>query len=1197
MLVIIIDNNELIKQSINSSYVYKKITINKKSISLNGEYFFSDGEREKNIKECVYEVIHNKEIIRIYVYNDPEDIHFELFENNGFSFGNKEENDIISNDQYLLGYYFILKNNLIQTNCPLVYVNDKIYKGIKLNNQDKVNILGFEFVYNVNFLYINDFKSRNKLSKYRVKTKQFKYEIINPSYNNYYIDTNNELIFKKIKDPDLPHKNKPKNFFLQLGPSLTMSFAMLFLAYINIEKSQSSNNLYDVLGILIMPITMLVSSLLWPIVSSIAEKQSYKKEYNIAKNNYLRYLEKYEKDVDLSINRYLIKEFDTFFYKSNILKRLFYIQKNSKDFINISLGIYTKTNDYDYEECLDEEINNKLSNIYQKINNIANHPLKLNLKKHKVITICSKNYEYLFCKYLLELSSKYHYNDLNIVIFDKSKKMLKNLPNIPHLFSSNIRLTFSEERDLNKINNIKKEIVILSFDKINVELLNNQRIIYFTNKYDILKDSDCIVEYKDNKGILYEESSLLFDYSYEQIDFKKCFDQLTYYYVPNFKNKILSFNDFFHDFDIENNYTIVQNSLVANFATIDGELINFDLHENKDGPHGLVGGSTGSGKSEMLISLLLSLCIKYRPDYLNIILIDYKGGGIASSLMFDGIVIPHIIGEISNLNQGTIERLIYALSFECNRRQNCFKEMSKSLNSSIVNIDEYNENLKVVNNMPKIAHLLIVIDEFAELKRTNPEIIKQLISFSRIGRSLGIHLILSTQKPNGIVDEEIWSNSHFKIALKLNDERDSQDIIKNKDAAYLVNPGEFILQVDNKSIKAETLYSKKDYTTKKEIKVTLLNNQYEICNSKSERNKINMSEAKYYTSKIIEVSKRLNIAVQSIDFDKPKEINRKDYPCEKYIMGTLDDYLNAKKRIISIPLEENIYIYTQREEEINSIINTLNENKKEMIIISNKEYKGGYIKESILYDEKEKIDYLFNHSQIFNYELFIIIEDYNSLIAYNDNYVNYIYTLIKKSTAQYLKVVLLTRQCVANYKILNLFKNRFVIGIKDQNDLITIFGKKSNYVNDCYYYNGDSISYVPCLIEKFNLYERHVDSFIKEIPDIVTLKQVDDKLLIGFDLLKREEVFINYNKKNLVLCENEMTYNKLEILFNRYNNVDVFLYRSSLEIGVYDKIIWVSGGIYKQMIFVPDLKNDLYKDEAYIVEKGKGRKIKFVAYE
>ena len=96
--------------------------------------------------------------------------------------------------------------------------------------------------------------------------------------------------------------------------------------------------------------------------------------------------------------------------------------------------------------------------------------------------------------------------------------------------------------------------------------------------------------------------------------------------------------------------------------------------------------------------------------------------------------------------------------------------------------------------------MFIVIDEFAQLKQQYPDFLDFLKQIARIGRSLGIHLLLATQKPFGVVDEEIWSNSHFHLCLKVQDRQDSMDMLKNDDAVYLKNPGEFYLQVGNNEV-------------------------------------------------------------------------------------------------------------------------------------------------------------------------------------------------------------------------------------------------------------------------------------------------------------------------------------------------------------------------------------------------------------
>ena len=96
-----------------------------------------------------------------------------------------------------------------------------------------------------------------------------------------------------------------------------------------------------------------------------------------------------------------------------------------------------------------------------------------------------------------------------------------------------------------------------------------------------------------------------------------------------------------------------------------------------------------------------------------------------------------------------------------------------------------------------IPHLFIISDEFAELKKEQPDFMKELVSVSRIGRSLGVHLILATQKPAGVVDEQIISNSKFKLCLKVQNESDSKEILKTGDAAGLTLPGRAYLQVGN----------------------------------------------------------------------------------------------------------------------------------------------------------------------------------------------------------------------------------------------------------------------------------------------------------------------------------------------------------------------------------------------------------------
>ncbi|MBR3307998.1 MAG: type VII secretion protein EssC [Lachnospiraceae bacterium] len=212
-----------------------------------------------------------------------------------------------------------------------------------------------------------------------------------------------------------------------------------------------------------------------------------------------------------------------------------------------------------------------------------------------------------------------------------------------------------------------------------------------------------------------------------------------------------------------------------------------DVHEKYHGPHGLVAGTTGSGKSETLQTYMLSLAINYSPDDIGFFIIDYKGGGMAN--LFNGL--PHMIGQISNLSGNQVRRAMVSIKSENKRRQRIFNE------HGVNNINLYTRLYKNNEADIPVPHLFIIIDEFAELKREEPDFMKELISVAQVGRSLGVHLILATQKPSGTVDDNIWSNSKFRLCLRVQDRQDSMDMLHKADAAYITQAGRCYMQVGN----------------------------------------------------------------------------------------------------------------------------------------------------------------------------------------------------------------------------------------------------------------------------------------------------------------------------------------------------------------------------------------------------------------
>lgn len=222
-----------------------------------------------------------------------------------------------------------------------------------------------------------------------------------------------------------------------------------------------------------------------------------------------------------------------------------------------------------------------------------------------------------------------------------------------------------------------------------------------------------------------------------------------------------------------------------------------DLHEKFHGPHGLIAGMTGSGKSEFIITYILSMAINYSPEDVAFILIDYKGGGLAGAFenKKTGISLPHLAGTITNLDKAEMSRTLVSIDSEVKRRQKIFNEARDRLGQSTIDIYKYQKFYHEGKLEEPIPHLIIVSDEFAELKSQQPEFMDNLISVARIGRSLGVHLILATQKPSGVVNDQIWSNTKFRVCLKVQDAADSREMLKRPEAASLKQAGRFYLQV------------------------------------------------------------------------------------------------------------------------------------------------------------------------------------------------------------------------------------------------------------------------------------------------------------------------------------------------------------------------------------------------------------------
>ncbi|MGZ4770024.1 MAG: FtsK/SpoIIIE domain-containing protein, partial [Ilumatobacteraceae bacterium] len=196
-----------------------------------------------------------------------------------------------------------------------------------------------------------------------------------------------------------------------------------------------------------------------------------------------------------------------------------------------------------------------------------------------------------------------------------------------------------------------------------------------------------------------------------------------------------------------------------------------DVDLERDGPHALVAGTTGAGKSELLRGLVVGLAAGSSPDHLTFVLIDYKGGST-----FDACAdLPHVVGVVTDLDEHLANRALRSLHAELRRREHLLRGVGAA-------------DLSIYRRIAPHAvlpRLVVIIDEFATLVGEQPDFLHALVGIAQRGRSLGVHLILATQRPSGVISDEIRANTNLRLALRLHDASDALDVVGDPSAASI----------------------------------------------------------------------------------------------------------------------------------------------------------------------------------------------------------------------------------------------------------------------------------------------------------------------------------------------------------------------------------------------------------------------------
>lgn len=666
----------------------------------------------------------------------------------------------------------------------------------------------------------------------------------------------------EIEEPPQLNRQKQKPLFMTIGPSITMAFPMLLGCMLMIYASNISGggtSLYMYSG-LIMSLSSAMVGVTWTLLGIKYQKKEEKEQEEQRFNKYSEYLlektndikEIYENEEKKLIETYPAVS-ECLDYDANAVM-LWNRNRTHEDFLcqrlgmgNLPFPVKLSVPKKKFSLFVDE-LAEKPAYIKENYKVMYQVPIIVDLIKNNLVGIVGgekKSGAIQIAKVLAaQIAANNCYTDvkLGFVYSEDEKNQWKFAKWLPHVWSEDKKTRFVA------MNKAQASEIFYEFTKVcrsrteddNKKGLPKPYYVVFVSessllegelfsKYVFNRDPICgftIVFLAENATELPNSCEFIIENSskfcgmYNVFEDKKewkeiAFDQVNEEKLETFSRRLSSIQvqemeeggevptslTFFEMLKVNQLSQIpvrelwAKNKIYENIRGIIGEKAGgapcyLDVHEKYHGPHGLVAGTTGSGKSETLQTYMLSLAVNYSPDDIGFFIIDYKGGGMAN--LFNGL--PHMVGQISNLSGNQVHRAMISIKSENRRRQKVFTE------NGVNNINAYTKLYKSGEATCPVPHLFIIIDEFAELKREEPEFMKELISVAQVGRSLGVHLILATQKPSGTVDDNIWSNSKFRLCLRVQDQQDSKDMLHKPDAAYITQAGRCYLQVGNDEV-------------------------------------------------------------------------------------------------------------------------------------------------------------------------------------------------------------------------------------------------------------------------------------------------------------------------------------------------------------------------------------------------------------
>ena len=794
----------------------------------------------------------------------------------------------------------------------------------------------------------------------------------------------------EIDAPPAPAQQRRNPIWMTIGPSITMILPMaigiIFSTFASQSSSASSGALMY-MGI-ITSATAAIIGVFWALINSRQQKRQDQEEEKRRLTRYGEYLDRIEYNLSEkhARNRAALSE-----GYPNITECLRWVvtqdrhlwdrNVNHSDFLNVRLGIGSIPSLNPIEvpktrfSLVDDALAERPYIIQKKYEMLTDVPIGLSFLEHKLIGVIGNSREIILETariFATQIALNHSYTDVKMVFIVPPEEDWEYAKWLPHVWADDNSIRFMangstsvgevlyhltsvirdrSDEDRQKDINLPHYVIFIA-DPALVEneaavkrITTDTEDLGFTtillyDRIDLLPNNCTVVVQRDNEFSGYyslenafpatdkvyfdtipshqllEVARMMSDIKIREAEGSGAIPQsLTF--LDMYKTSNTLGIDIYRNW-LENRTYESMKALIG--ARGGGTPVYLDIHEKYHGPHGLVAGTTGSGKSETLQTYILSLAVNYHPYEVSFILIDYKGGGMAES--FSGLT--HVAGIITNLGGNQTIRALASIRSEIKRRQAVFNEYK------IKHIDSYIELFRADKAGDPMPHLLIIADEFAELKKEQPDFVRELVSASRVGRSLGVHLILATQKPDGVVDEQIWSNTKFRICLRVAEKSDSMGMLRHPEAAYITQAGRGYFQVGNDEIYEEfqsgwsgARYEPDiQYSDEKSGEVTMINffgrpNVLSVNNKKSSESIEKVIQLDAVVKYIAEVAEQRGIKPISNVWlpPLPKIIYLEDLVGEEpdgseleVMIGLLDDPVSQEQRPVSLNFTKNNHV-------------------------------------------------------------------------------------------------------------------------------------------------------------------------------------------------------------------------------------------------------------------------------------------------